>query len=163
MRDMYNPSASVVLLAQSAVPVLLTGTTVETLMAEILIPGGVMGPHGSLEIWTIWSCTNNANSKTPRLRWSGPAGGEMFNTVLASVSSLNLMSSLTNRGSESSQVQGHRALTSFASSSGGLFTWTVDTRVDQTIALSGELANAGDSLTLERYSIKLARFLPPGR
>lgn len=146
------------ILAQSAVAVPLTGTASETALATIAIPAGTIGPNGSLRITTLWSHTNSANNKTWRIRLGG-IGGTAFAAVVRSTTATDHdIRIIRNRGSASSQV----ALTAgtgvgFGTSGSAPVTGSVDTASAQDLVLSGQLANTGETITLEAYTVELLR------
>ncbi|MFD2271823.1 hypothetical protein ACFS07_13325 [Undibacterium arcticum] len=144
---------STITLAQSAVAVSVTGTLTETTLASVTIPGGVMGLNGSLRITTLWSCTNNANNKTFNVRFGG--------TSICSNTSMNSSVAyidrrvLHNRNSLISQVAMPGANGGSGNSTVALVTMTKDTSVDQLLTITMALANTGDTVTLESYTVEV--------
>ena len=120
--------------------VVLTGTTAETTLLTIPIKGGLMGLGGRLNVLSFYAFTNNANSKTVRAKVGA--------TVVASMVSTNQSTSgfnfwMLNINSETSQ----RTITSAGIS--------VDTSVDFTLTLTGQLANSADSLTVFAQTLEV--------
>jgi hypothetical protein len=144
------------ILGASAVAVPLTGGTSETTLATISVPAGAMGANGILQIRTLWSMTNNANNKTCRVRFSGAAGTQFIAAVLPSAASAQNLCIIQNRNSQSSQV-GHTSGTfnTFNFNTGAITTASVDTSAATTIVISGQLASAADTVTLESYHVEL--------
>ncbi len=137
-------------IAQSAVAASHTGDTTETTVATITIPAGRMGANGYLEVYCLWSATNNANSKTGRVKLGGsvltaysPTGNATCHGVAR----------IFNRNSQSSQVC--FPLGNAQSSGSAASTSAVDTSAAVTLTLTVELANAGDTMTLEAYSVRV--------
>ena len=147
-----------VILALSGAAVPLTGGTGETTLATITVPAGLMGLNGIIQIRTTWSMTNNANNKTCRVRFSGASGTQFLAAVLPSAQTAQNMCIIQNRNSLSSQV-GHTSGTfnSFNFNTGALTTASVNTAVDTTIVISGQLASGADTMTLESYIVELFR------
>ena len=120
--------------------VVLTGTTAETTLLTIPIKGGLMGLGGRLNVLSFCAFTNNANSKAVRAKVGA--------TVVASMVSTNQSTSgfnfwMLNINSETSQ----RTITSAGIS--------VDTSVDFTLTLTGQLANSADSLTVFAQTLEV--------
>ena len=117
----------------------LTGTTLETTLLTIPIKGGLMGLGSRLNEIAFFAMTNNANVKTFRAK----IGGSTIAT--ATSSSLNATGfnfSLINRNSQSSQYNNNAS--SFA----------IDTSVDFDLVITGQLANAADTLTLSALTLE---------
>jgi len=117
----------------------LTGTTTETTLLTIPIKGGLMGLRGRLVESAVFTMTNNANNKTFRAKIGG--------STIATGTSSNLYSTrldfwLLNRNSQSSQYNNNT--TSFA----------IDTSVDFDLVITGQLANAADTLTLSALTLE---------
>jgi hypothetical protein len=127
----------------------LTGTLTETVLASILIPGGIIGKTGSVRMRAVASMTNNANNKTVNFKigavlLAGAAAASNTTTIVSNI--------MANRGSLASQVNTN-PLTSGATAT---FTaTTIDTSVDQILTITGTLANTGDTMTLESYVVEV--------
>jgi len=118
----------------------LTGTTTETTLLTIPIKGGLMGLGGRLNAASFFSLTNNANVKTLRAKIGA-------NTI-ASATSINQNVTgfhfwLLNLNSNTSQRNNNAA--SFA----------IDTSVDFDLVITGQLANAGDTVTLTTVTLEI--------
>lgn len=136
-----------------------TGTTSETAIATISLLAAVIGANGWLEITTMWACNNNANAKTPRVRFGGIAGTSYELQAMASNVSQRDLTIIANRNSQGSQigrVSGQGA-GGYGVSTAAPQTGAIDTSIAQTIVLTAQLANAGDNMTLEGYSVTLKR------
>lgn len=146
-----------VLIAASAVAVALTGTTSETALATNSIKGRAMGPNGFLEVETTWSWTNSANNKTPRVRLGGIAGTAFQDAVATTTGHGAFRRIVANRNSNSSQVGSFATsiTNSYSVGSGGAPTGSVNTALDQDLVITGQLANSGETMTLEGYRIWL--------
>jgi len=149
-----TPLPDCIVLAASAVAVPLTGTTTETALATITIPAGALGANGWVEIEHAWSYTNSANNKTERVRLGGLAGTAFHSTVATTSASLRAHTRIANRGVANSQF-GFVAAASFGGSSAASVTGAIDTSAAQDIVISGQLANTGETITLESYTVKL--------
>lgn len=139
--------------AQSAVAVPHTGTTNETTLATIAIPAGAMGVSGALRVITVWSYTNSANNKTFRARLGGSTFATAVVTTTASSSSLW---EVWNRNAANSQVSnGSGAGAGLGASGNATVTLAVDTSVAQNLTITAQLASAGETITLEAYTVEI--------
>ncbi len=136
-----------------------TGDTAEAALATFTLPGGAMGANGVLRVTTLWTYTNSANTKTLRVRLGG-LSGTAFQANTVTTSNIGVTQrTIQNRNSQASQV-GFNA-TSAASfttvgSGSAVAVGTADTSVDQTIVITGQLASAGETVTLESCLVELA-------
>lgn len=140
-------------LAQSAVPSSVTGTTALTVLAGILVPAGAVGVNGALRISTLWSLTNNADAKTLSLTLGGVT---ILTFSVPSNASLNHQFTLINRNAQNSQVAQTTAnTTSFGSSGGANQTFSINLANAQTLNLQAQLGTSTDTVTLERYLVEI--------
>lgn len=143
-------------LAASAVAASNTGNTTETTLATVAIPAGALGPNGVLRVTATWSYTNSANTKTPRFRLGGISGTVMCAPAVTASGSLIIQRTIHNRNAQNSQVTlGSANSNTFVASSGALLATSVDTSVAQDLVLTGQLANSGETITLEAYLVEL--------
>lgn len=140
-------------IAKSAVPISLSGTTSATPLAEIQVPGGLMGLNGGVRVTVYWSMTNNANTKRLLIRWGG-VRREVFNLNIASWAAASAMVEITNRGATGSQIANAGGTAESFGQLLGFVTASENTEVDQPIQFVGQLSNAGDTLTIERYTVE---------
>lgn len=126
-----------------------TGSTSETALRTITIPGGALGPNGAVRITALFSWTSNANTKTLRVRFGGASGQAYLNTNVTSNASLSWQGVIVNRGGANSQIGVPNLAGGFGQSSGAPNSSSIDTANDVNIVLSGTLANGGDTVTLE--------------
>ena len=123
-----------------ATPVALTGTTSETTMLTTSIPASLMGKRGRVNIIVLLSLTNNANAKTVRVK----IGGQPFFALTSTNQNLlGLSGWMLNLNSETSQKNG--SATSF----------TIDTTIANDLVITGQLANAGDTVTLTAVTLEI--------
>jgi hypothetical protein len=142
-------------LARSGVLAAVTGTLSETALATVAVPAGLMGVSGGLLIYTSWSHTNSANTKTMRVRLGGLAGTVHAGLAATTLASTSDARRIRNRASASSQV-GSQAAAGFAfvsTTSTPIVTGAIDTSVAQDVSLTGTLTNTGESVTLESYEV----------
>ena len=123
-----------------ATPVVLTGTTAETTLLTITIPAALMGKIGRLNFASFFALTNNANNKTLRAK----IGANSLN--VASAANLNATGFnfwLLNLNSATAQRNNNAAL------------FAIDTTVSMDLIITGQLANAADSMTLNALTLEL--------
>lgn len=138
-------------LGQSAVAVSHTGNTNETTLATVNIPAGAMGANGQVIVEAIFSHTASGNNKTPRVKFGGTLISGAVQTTTASSTWRNRVG---NRNSEASQVFGPPALTThFGQTSASVATASVNTASSTDITFTGQLANSGETITLESYIV----------
>lgn len=135
-----------------------TGNTTETTLATITVPAGAMGPNGQIEIEALWTITGSVNAKTLRARLGGLAG----TAYLAAVTSVaaNIVAQthtrIANRNNAASQVAYPAAsATGFGLTTVPVTTGAINTALAQDIVLTAQLANAGESITLDSYLVRI--------
>jgi len=123
-----------------ATPVVLTGTTSETTMLTVSIPASLMNKRGRANVILLLSLTNNANAKTVKAKF----GGQIIATATStSQSVLGFSTWLLNLNSETSQKSNSAA------------SFTIDTTIANDLVITGQLANAGDTVTLTAVSLEI--------
>lgn len=136
--------------AQSAVAVPHTGDTVETTLAPIVIPGGLLGPNGQVLVEYLISWPSSGNNKTFRVKF----GGTLYQSMVVTTGvHLQPHVRVANRGAANSQVGAGTSNTGYISAGSAIVTSAVDTDEDVTILITGQLANAGETITLEGYIV----------
>lgn len=152
------PGATTIL-AQSWVAVNTPVDTTEDTLATVTIPANTLRANDSMYITTLWTCTNNANVKTMRIRYSG-IGGTIYRSVaLTSAAALFDITLIANTNSTSAQTGGETA------SANGVYqiigtlppTSTENTTATTTLVFTGQKATAGDVLTLVGYIVQVMK------
>jgi hypothetical protein len=139
-------------LARSGVAVSAGADTNENTLATITVPAGAMGDSGSVRVTCVFSYTNSGNSKTLRVKFGGVTYASQGATTTAIQSFIVGISNRTNATQvgwfpiNPNQLSGQ---------SGSPITSSVDTTAAVTILITGQKATAGETLTLERYSVEL--------
>lgn len=139
---------------KSGVAASVTGTTTETTLVTCTIAANAIGPNGQVEIWTLWSTTNSANTKTLRVKFGGTA---YYASPVTATLSANAVTRIANRGVANSQV-GFQAVATAGVGNGGAnanTTSAVDTTASVAIDITGQLANSGETITLESYLVRV--------
>ena len=135
----------------------LTGTLTETAFATVTLPA--LGVNDRIEVEGLASFTNNANNKTLRYRLNGIAGTAFMTINLTTQLSYVMFGAFQNRNSASSQVARGSATGGGGWGGGGaaVTTMAINTATPVDLVISGQLANIGDSMTLQAYAIKVIR------
>ena len=137
-------------LAQSSVAAAHTGNTSETTLASIVIPAGAMGPNGRVRITSLWSATNSANNKTMRHKFGGT---NYFAQNMVAHQSWRHETEILNRNAVNNQIGNTNNV--FGSQAGAPNSSAVDTSAAVTVLLTGQLANAAETVTLESYRVEV--------
>lgn len=146
-----KPVGSWRMLAQSAVALSHTGSLVETPLVSIAMPA--LGPKAMIRIESLWAYTNDANTKTPRIKFDGQT---MMLANLTLTNSHNDFRTICNRDNVAAQiVKAHSSTSPFGPTSGTPSTFTIDTRVSKTLSFTAQLADTTDTVTLHYYSVEL--------
>lgn len=145
-----------VLIARSGAAAALTGTVTETALATITIPAAAMGTNGQVRVRAFFSNNNSANNKTMRIKFGGLAGTAYRISVNSTNLTQQLNATISNANSASAQT-GFGTAGSDGASSSAPITSSVNTASDTTVVISAQLANSGDTCTLESYSVELLR------
>ena len=130
----------------------LTGTTSETTLASFTVNGGLMGAKGKLKIWPLLSMTNNANSKTLKLKMNGNV---IYGNTRTNEAHIQFLSVVRNTNSESSQKISSGITAGLGASTAAIMALSVDTSVDFIISVTGQLSSAGDTLTLDGLFLEI--------
>lgn len=146
----YSPGA---VFSRSLVGIPHTGTTAATQLLSITIPGNTLGPNGMGRLWLRTSETNNTNVKTLIVRMSGTA---FYQAGIASSTGRDVLLHFGNRGAIGSQLLGFTGVSNpFGHGAGTLITSSFNTETDQTIQVIAQLANAGDTFTIEGHQLEI--------
>lgn len=140
----------------SAVAVSHTGNTTETTLATIPIAAGVMGANGAIRVRVRGTCTNNANTKTPRVRLGGIGGSSLVGISFTTTGTWMYELLVQNRNSAASQIAstyGNRT-TDPVFIEHALVTSTVATSSAQDLVITVQLGNAADSISVESYTVE---------
>lgn len=138
-------------ISQSGVPVSVTGTTAETTLATINIPAGAMGANGFIEIVPLLIWTNSANSKTVRIKIGGQ---EMWSISQTTNAGVKAIVTINNSGSQSVQ-RGSVNPNGLGVFSVAVPVGSVNTANATTVTITGTLANAADTITLDSWLARL--------
>lgn len=131
----------------------LTGSTSETVLATLTLPGGTLGPNGSINVDALWSNNNSAGTKTLRCRFGGLTGMIFGTSTSSTTVAARATGFMQNRNSASAQIGSNNA--GFIASNAAHNTGVLDTANAQDIVITGQLGVGTDSMTLEGYTIRI--------
>lgn len=123
-----------------ATPIVLTGTTAQTTLLTITIPAALMGSIGRLNLLSFFALTNNANNKTLR---AGIGANNINVAGAASMAATGFNFWLLNLNSATAQRNNSSTL------------FAIDTTASMDLIITGQLANAADSITLNTLTLEL--------
>lgn len=144
-------------LASSGVRVEHTGDTDETTLATFSVPAGSMGTNGFVRVTALFSHTENANTKSMRIRW-GAGATTVASASVAAGKVTKVVAEIWNRGSASSQVAGPANFPdTYGNTTADLVTASEDTESGaRTIVIAGQLADGADTIALEAWFAEVA-------
>lgn len=131
----------------------LTGTTALTVLDSYVLPGGFPGQHGMVRVWPLFSCNNDASTKTGLVRVNSTSRGQVqLANQQGSLRPVHIyLGSNTNAwvwavssGNNNGYGQVGNAGASFA----------VDWSTDTTLQFTGQLADSTDTMTLRAAYIE---------
>ena len=137
----------------------VTSTSSETELGSVTIPGGLMSANGILEISSLWSVTNNANTKTIRIKLgetSDPATGGTSFLSRSETSILYHQHLMIIRASNSTTSQKSTTPslgTGFGVSTAAKQTGSYDTSTDKKLFMTGTLSVTSDTVILRGWRL----------
>lgn len=132
--------------------VLNTLTTTNNTLRSITIPGKSMGPNTMLRITAVFSCPNNANTKTFRITFGGITWHQSGYTTAATV---RIEIIIQNRNALNSQMGAVVSMIGPAFNAGPVLTGAIDTTADQVVGFQAQAGTGTDQLALESCNIQL--------
>jgi hypothetical protein len=142
-----------IVLQTSAIAIPHPGTiTTEHTFASVVVPAGILGLNGILEVDAVFSYTNNSNTKSFKFRYGG---GAFFASSATATASAGFLKQLQNRGVTNSQVGASASSQTYGTSASAPYTSAIDTTVTTSVDITGQLAVGTDAMTLERYTVRV--------
>lgn len=139
------------ILAQSWVAVPAPADTSENILATITIPAGALGPNGSMEVYALFSYTNGADDKIPRMRLGGISGTILHTRTQTTTDALETIVRFGNRNAQNSQVARNSGWAPYTSATNAPTTAAIDTSAQTTLVITGQKETGANTLTLEGY------------
>lgn len=149
----WQPLGGSCLVAQSNVTSTVTGTAVETTLATITVPGGLMSNNGILEVYSLWSYTNAATSRNLRARFGAGSVSFMSSTTTTTNTSQSKFYIRNMNATNSQTCQPVGFTQTYTTSTGGISTFSQDTSIDFTVVFSSTLTDTSQFVSLEGYTI----------
>lgn len=142
-----------IVLQTSAIAIPHPGTiTTEHTFVSVVVPAGILGLNGILEVDAVFSYTNNANTKSFKFRYGG---GAFFASSATATASAGFLKQIQNRGTTNSQVGASASSQTYGTSASAPYTSAIDTTVTTSVDITGQLAVGTDAMTLERYTVRV--------
>jgi hypothetical protein len=133
----------------------ITGTLAETAVnKQVLIPGGIIGPNGSLRVHAAFQGSNNANIKTCQIKLGGVTISGSTLQFTASPG-LAVTRNFANRGAMNLNRWVGSSSSPVAEGTHSVVDTTIDTSIDQLLTFSVTLANIADSVYLAGYRVEV--------
>lgn len=131
----------------------VTGTTTVTPLGTVTIPAGSMGDSGGVLIYSTWSMTSSANTKTTVIRFGGAGGTQYLNQSHTTVVTVSDMRRIRNRSATTQVGSYSSVIPGLGSHSGSPVTSSINTNSSVDIVFTCQLASAGETCTLENYEV----------
>jgi len=138
-----------------SVAVSVTGTTNETVLSTVTIPGGSIGPNGIIRIYSLWSNTNDATGKTARIRLNGLGTQAILGANLSTSGVYADLRQVHNVNSESSQKFQQFSFLAGLGASTTVTTAAINTASDISLVFTGQLADSADTISIEAYTVEV--------
>jgi hypothetical protein len=122
---------------------------VDEVLTSFTIPAGTLGVNSILQIEPLWTFGGSANNKILKVKIGAVTVYSATRTTSVKEAPLFV---LANRNSLSSQIKPYDNAY-ITAGSGAPEIYTIDFSKSRTVNITGQRANAGDSLTLEYYRI----------
>lgn len=149
----WVPLNGSVIVSQSGTNVNLTGTVSETTMATATIPGGLIGSTGVLEILPTFNHPSSANNKTWRIKIGGISGTAYYDNTYTTTRSAMPMLAIRSTSTTAQKGASSAVAAGLGTSASAIITSAIDTTVDFTIVVTGQLASSGETMSLKGFSI----------
>lgn len=138
----------------TAVAVSHTGNGNRTSVWSATIPGGLLGANGQLWIYPQFTLTNSGNSKNPRIRLGST---DFWSPGATSTYSAHGFVVIANRNNAAVQFSSPNTTLMFSNTAATGVSGTENTANDLTLDFSFQLANTGETGTLERIHWELRK------
>lgn len=135
-------------------------TANENMLVRVPLPPLPFGSNGGAVVLTTWSHTNSANNKTLRIRWPNDAGHGFLSKVNTASTGDQCFTWISSVESPNVQMGFNGNNNGFATTTGAMVAGTGNSEVATNIVITGQKANAGESLILLRYAVLLLPVYP---
>lgn len=135
-----------------------TGNTTETILKTIAIPADTLGANGLLKIRASGTITSSANNKTIRFRLGG-ISGDVLASALVYTTNATWFAEIDVQARNSTSSQKAMGWTNRGTDGlltrAGPTTTTRDTTTALDLVITGELASAGESISVDDYTVEI--------
>jgi hypothetical protein len=156
--DPIISGAAAKIIGQSSVAVSHTGDTASFSFAVIPIPANAMGPNGMLRVTTLWTFTGTL-SKNAQVTFSNTPGGTglVLNQAITTGLSVHDVRDIRNANSVTAQKILSPNTAPYGVNAPSVVALAVNTAAACYVNMAGVMTNAGESMTLEAYTVELLR------
>jgi hypothetical protein len=123
-------------------------------LLSLTIPGGSMGPNGSVEATCMWSNSGTTNNKTMSVLLGTTAINQVVQATAANISA-QWSSDAYNRGVQNAQIFGPLTQVGYGVSTSASVAGSVDTSQNQAWNYQGNLATATDFIILDAANVAI--------
>jgi hypothetical protein len=141
------------ILGQSGTDVSGAADTNENTLATIAVPAAI-GIHAGVRITCAFTFTSSANNKTVRVRWGGT---QISGAVYTTTTGAHGIAIVTNKGVANSQTSTGILFSDSNAVAVNRATPAIDTASAVNITITGQKASAGETLTLNSYTVELLK------
>jgi hypothetical protein len=127
-------------------------------LITIPVPGGVLGPNGTIFLKTTVETVSSVNTKGLRVLLGGAIAGSL-GPGFASIAVIDMNTLIRNRNSASAQLSDTKAMGNAMYANAFSTASAANTSVTQDLVLSGYLANSAEYLVYNGYSVEVTPFL----
>jgi hypothetical protein len=139
------------ILAQSAVPASVTGTTTPTVLATIAVPA--LSVNSVLRITTQYSFSGSAGNRSVVVQLNGVQARQFL--ASSSILSAETVTNIRNRNSVSSQTVFGTGQAGSGTDTSASASLAVNTGISSTLTLLGNPVVSTDTVTLEAYTVEI--------
>ena len=138
-----------------------TSSTSEANLAVVTIPANALNANGSIRVDALWSFTGSNSTRGIFIRVTTSSGATTGGSFLLNIpatpnTNFTFNSTSTLRASNSTSAQkAFPGTGSFAANAGTIVTGTINTTSQFFLDFNALVANAGDAVTLEGYTVTL--------
>lgn len=157
--EFWSPLNGEVTLFSSGLDVSLTGTTTETAIGTYTLQGGIMSRVGQLDVVALVSCTNNANTKTFRVRKADVGSistGAYYSAAVTSVLNIQLFTCIKSNNSTTAQKgfgSTGGVIPGLGTVAASIITTSRNMSLPCDISVTGQLGNSADTISLRGYYV----------
>lgn len=135
----------------------VTGTTVETDLSSFSVPANTIGATGTLWVFAIGTIAGTVGTKTLRLKFGTATLGAAVTRGATFIDTWVFAVQISNTASGAQRIKIFRPTADTAAISIEYTTSAIDTTLAQTLKVTGQLGDAGDTITQTSFEIFVAQ------